>query len=59
VAHRPPVRPCARAAGGVLVGTGVGVMQVVVQENRVSNAVARLPSDPAPTYRLALLRLKF
>jgi len=47
------------AAGGVLVGTGVGVMQVVVQENRVSNAVARLPSDPAPTYRLALLRLKF
>jgi hypothetical protein len=47
------------AAGGVLVGTGVGITQVVVQESRVSNAVSRLPSDPAPTYRLALLRLKF
>lgn len=48
------------AAGGVLVGTGVGITQVVVQESRVSNATAsHLPSDPAPTYRLALLRLKF
>jgi hypothetical protein len=48
------------AAGGVLVGTGVGVTQVLVQESRVSNvAASRFQSDPAPTYRLALLRLKF
>jgi hypothetical protein len=49
------------AAGGVLVGAGVGVVQLVVQENRVSEATAlkHLPSDPAPTYRLALMRLEF
>lgn len=48
------------AAGGVLLGTGVGITQVLVQESRVSNAAAsRFPSDPAPTMRLALLRLKF
>jgi hypothetical protein len=49
------------AAGGVLVGTGVGIVQLIVQENRVSNATAlnRFPSDPAPTYRLALLRVGF
>lgn len=48
------------AAGGVLVGTGVGITQVIVQESRVSNATAsRFPSDPAPTYRLALMRVHF
>lgn len=49
------------AAGGVLVGTGVGIMQLVVQENRVSEATTlrKLPSDPAPTLRLALYRTRF
>jgi hypothetical protein len=49
------------AAGGVLVGTGVGVVQVVVQESRLSNATAlnKLPSDPAPTLRLALYQKQF
>jgi predicted lipid-binding transport protein (Tim44 family) len=48
------------AAGGVLVGTGVGITQVMIQESRVSAATAsRFPSDPAPTYRLALLNVKF
>jgi hypothetical protein len=49
------------AAGGVILGTGVGVLQLVVQENRVSEATAlrKLPSDPAPTLRLALLRTHF
>jgi len=48
------------AAGGVLVGTGVGVAQLMVQESRVSNATAsRFPSDPAPTLRLALVNMKF
>jgi hypothetical protein len=49
------------AAGGVLVGAGVGVVQLVVQENRMSEATAlkHLSSDPAPTYRLALMRLEF
>jgi hypothetical protein len=48
------------AAGGVLVGTGVGITQLMIQESRVSNATAsRFPSDPAPTYRLALVNLKF
>jgi hypothetical protein len=48
------------AAGGVLLGTAVGVTQLVVQENRADAAVAsRFPTDPAPTYRLALLKLRF
>jgi hypothetical protein len=49
------------AAGGVLVGTGVGLMQIMVQESRASEATAvnRLPSDPAPTFRLALYRVNF
>jgi hypothetical protein len=48
------------AAGGVLVGTGVGLVQLAVQENRADAAVStRLPTDPAPTYRLALLNLRF
>jgi hypothetical protein len=48
------------AAGGVLLGTGVGVAQILVQESRVSAATAsRFPSDPAPTYRLSLMRLNF
>lgn len=49
------------AAGGVLVGTGVGLVQLMVQEGRVSEATAlrKLPSDPAPTFRLALYRTQF
>ena len=48
------------AAGGVLVGTGVGLVQVMTQETRINNATAmHLPSDPAPTYRLALMRVAF
>lgn len=49
------------AAGGVLVGTGVGIVQLVVQEGRVSEATAlrKLPTDPAPTFRLALYRTHF
>jgi hypothetical protein len=48
------------AAGGVLVGTGVGLVQVVVQENRADEAVSlKQQHDPAPTYRLALFRTTF
>jgi hypothetical protein len=47
------------AAGGVLVGTGVGLAQVMVQESRADRAVSMLPSDPAPTFRLALFRTTF
>jgi hypothetical protein len=47
------------AAGGVLVGTGVGLAQVMVQESRASRAVASMPTDPAPTFRLALFRAQF
>ena len=49
------------AAGGVLVGTGVGVVQLAVQESRVSEATAlrKLPTDPAPTFRLALFKTHF
>lgn len=47
------------AAGGVLVGTGVGLAQVMVQESRADRAVSMLPSDPAPTFRLALFRARF
>jgi len=47
------------AAGGVLVGTGIGVAQLVVQEGRHERAVASLPSDPAPTFRLALYQAQF
>jgi hypothetical protein len=48
------------AGGGVLVGTAVGLTQVIVQENRADVAVAsRFSTDPAPTYRLALMNLRF
>jgi hypothetical protein len=49
------------AAGGVLVGTGVGVAQLMVQESRASsaNAMNHAPSDPAPTFRLALYKVNF
>ena len=46
------------AAGGVLVGTGVGIAQVMVQESRVDRATA-MSSDPAPTFRLALYQTRF
>ncbi len=45
------------AAGGVLVGTGVGIVQVAADESRANTAVSQLWSpDPAPTYRLALFQ---
>ncbi len=48
------------AAGGVLVGGAVGVTQVIVQEGRVDRATAsNLPTDPAPTFRLALVNAAF
>jgi len=46
------------AAGGVLVGTGVGIAQIMVQESRVSQATA-MSADPAPTLRLALYQTRF
>jgi len=46
------------AAGGVLVGTGVGIAQVMVQESRVDRATA-MTADPAPTLRLALYQTRF
>jgi hypothetical protein len=46
------------AAGGVLVGTAVGVTQILVQESRVERATA-FARDPAPTYRLSLARIRF
>jgi hypothetical protein len=46
------------AAGGVLVGTGVGIAQIMVQESRVSQATA-MAADPAPTLRLALYQTRF
>jgi hypothetical protein len=45
------------AAGGVLVGTGVGIAQVMVQETRVAQVTAA--ADPAPTLRLALYQTRF
>jgi hypothetical protein len=48
------------AAGGVLVGTGIGVINVIVDENRADRAAgAQLQKDPVPTYRLSLLRTSF
>ena len=47
-------------AGGVLVGTAVGFTQIAVEESRLDRSTAaNLPSDPAPTYRLALYQLHF
>lgn len=48
------------AAGGVIVGTGVGLINVMADENRSERAVStRLPSDPVPTYRVSLLQTRF
>jgi hypothetical protein len=47
-------------AGGVLLGAGVGVVQVMVQESRASAAVSTdLSSDPSRTFRVALYRRQF
>jgi hypothetical protein len=48
------------AAGGVIVGTGVGIINVMADESRSERAVSsRLPSDPVPTYRVSLLQTRF
>jgi hypothetical protein len=48
------------AAGGVLVGTGVGIIQVAADESRANAAVSQLWSpDPAHTYRVALFQERF
>jgi predicted lipid-binding transport protein (Tim44 family) len=48
------------AAGGVLVGTTVGIIELAVEESRADRAVAtHLPKDPAPTLRLALYQTRF
>lgn len=48
------------AAGGVLVGTGIGIINVVTDESRAERAVSQhLPTDPVPTYRVSLLQTHF
>jgi hypothetical protein len=48
------------AAGGVLVGAGVGVVQVIADESRASQAVSSIWSpDPAHTVRVALFTKHF
>jgi hypothetical protein len=48
------------AAGGVLVGTGVGIVQVAADESRANRAVSQLwAPDPARTYRVALFQAHF
>jgi len=49
------------AAGGVLVGTGVGLINVISDEHRADTAAgaSRLPTDPVPTYRVGLLNKSF
>lgn len=48
------------AAGGVIVGTGVGLINVMADESRAERAVSQhLPSNPVPTYRLSLLQTRF
>jgi hypothetical protein len=48
------------AAGGVLLGTGVGIVQVVADESRADQAVSSVWSpDPARTYRVALFTRHF
>lgn len=47
------------AAGGVLVGTGIGVIQVVADESRASSAASAWRNDPAPTARVALYTAHF
>ena len=47
------------AAGGVLVGTGVGLINMMADESRANATAMHLPSDPVPTYRLALARVTF
>ena len=44
------------AAGGVLLGTGVGIINVAADESRAERAVGlNHPKDPVPTYRVSLL----
>jgi hypothetical protein len=47
------------AAGGVLVGAGVGLVQIATQEGTPETTASKLPSDPVPTFRLALLSQRF
>jgi len=48
------------AAGGVLLGTGVGVVNVLADESRAERAVGlHHPKDPVPTYRVSLLKTSF
>src|SRR6187551_1360485 len=49
------------AAGGVLVGTAVGIVNVATDESRAERAVSTrtMPRDPVPTYRVSLLQGRF
>ena len=48
------------AAGGVIVGTGIGLINVMADESRSERAVSQnLPHDPVPTYRVSLLQTRF
>jgi hypothetical protein len=55
-----PERIGYRAAGGVIVGTGIGLINVMADESRAERAVSQhLPTDPVPTYRVSLLQTHF
>ena len=44
----------------MLVGTGVGLINVMADESRAERAVGtRFEKDPVPTYRLSLLKTTF
>ena len=45
----------------MLVGTGIGIINVASDESRAERAVAssHLPRDPVPTYRVSLLQTRF
>src|SRR5262245_30699158 len=47
-----PYRIAYWAGGGILVGTGIGVINVIADESRAERAVStRFDKDPVPTYR--------
>ena len=44
----------------MLLGAGVGVIQVMVEERRTGSALSmRAPKAPAPTLRLSLYKYRF
>jgi hypothetical protein len=47
------------AAGGVLVGTGIGLVNVMANESRANAAVSHRNADPVPTFKVALFKASF